>query len=53
MLVYVSLNEFLNVPGRIIAYQSHISIHEKSFRQLYSPQNLGCLADPALFHEFY
>ena len=24
MLVYVSLNEFLNVPGRIIAYQSHI-----------------------------
>ena len=35
----MSLNEFLNVPGCIIAYQSNISIHKKSFRQLYYPQN--------------
>jgi hypothetical protein len=37
--LYVSLSEFLNVPGRIIAYQSNISIYEKSFIQLYYPQN--------------
>jgi len=30
MLVYVSLNEFLYVPGRIIAYQSHFDLSKKS-----------------------